>query len=151
MKTIDQIILEDNQRVLVEYLPNLSESFGGKMRGIASPLMFAPIMILAPAMLIKIALHRSKARKILEQGISRCDRYSGSKKAKCMQDVRKVVAENNIRELEKAKGECNKNKDPDKRRECQRKIEERIAKERVKVQINRRGFGWHQATAEFGY
>ena len=140
---IDDIIKFEDYNILSKELPFLRETFTGKMRGIAFPLaLTSPIGIL-----IKIALHRSKARKILEQGRPRCDRFTGNEKKKCLQDVKKVFAENNIRELERAKRDCGKQGTPEKVRMCNDKINERIAIEQEKVKQSTRMAGIFQATA----
>jgi len=145
--TIEERIEVENVIILFEELPFLRESFGGKMRGLAFPLaLTSPIGIL-----IKMALHRSKARKILEQGSTRCDRLTGNKKKKCLQDVKKVFAENNIRELEKVKRECGKQSTPEKIKNCNERIDQKIAIEKEKIIRNRRMAGIFQATAEFGH
>ena len=147
MKTIDQIILEDNQRVLVEELPHLLEmEVSSTVIGMAiiRGTKYATFLL---AMYIK-KLHGDK---IIAEGKKRCKKLSGEEKKKCQQDTNKVFAEKYLNSLMHMKADCAKKfkNDPDAKKSCQNKIDIEIAKTKQIIKNNKRNGGIFQPTGSW--
>ena len=134
MKTIDQIILEENQKVLAEELPHLLE--------------FDPAIVIAGAIggYLGVYLHKFRSDKILKAGKAKCMKMEGIKKQKCLQDYNKVYAERLMKTLYQAKAGCKVKfrGNPEVIKKCQDAIEVKLQKQREIVKKNKRNFGVFQ-------
>ena len=118
---INQIIKEEDNRILQEELTFLSESIGA-----------ATILVPITALIVD-AVKRAKKKKILEKGLAACSKYEGRKKDTCIHNYKKVHAEETIKELKKAKKECGRKfKESEKIAKCKETIDKRIKEEKEK-------------------